>query len=111
METTEEKMIMDLCRHCMVIIKHSRRRFREIVWYFLVCILNIRRETIADSITAAAIAPTIAPTNAAVLMPDFEEVEPPATLKSTKAILYGISSLDLYITHLTVGSIYRECEF
>jgi len=47
-------------------------------------ILNIRRVTIADNVTAQAIAPTIMPTSAPVLIPEFERFPISATIMSSK---------------------------
>lgn len=67
-----------------MLVRYSLRRLLEIVWWSLRCFLNIRRETIADSVTAPAIVPNIMPAKAPLLRPDF--VEGATTVTSIRAM-------------------------
>ena len=83
---------------CLMIVRHSPRRLLEIAWCSFKCFLNIRRETIADNVTAPAIVPSIMPARAPLPRPDFEEGATSAisgrAVRSTNQNRHTISHLE-----------------
>lgn len=66
---------MQVCEKIFLrIFLYSHRRLFEMPGWSLRCFLTISSETMADSVTAPAMAPSTMPTKAPLLIPDDEAV-------------------------------------